>query len=56
MTDAVTPNQSSLNNKITNHPKSSSVPRNFSSASYHSALDLAKAYSGYISYSTQHGQ
>jgi hypothetical protein len=36
------------NNKITMH-KSSSVPRNFSSSTYHSAFDLAKAYSGYVS-------
>lgn len=43
------------NNKITMH-KSSSVPRNFNSSTYHSAFDLAKAYSGYVFSCIQDGK
>lgn len=50
-----TKQQLTTSNKITMH-KSSSVPRNFNSSTYHSAFDLAKAYSGYIFSCIQDGK
>lgn len=35
-------------NKIRPHSQKRSLPKNYSNANFHSAVDLAKFYSGYI--------